>query len=140
MNDLTATQGSFSDRFRMEYRYSKPILFIYLSVFLSFPVAKGILRPWAISTIPDRFFKTVLFSYTNFAEAVLGLTTVSAILFLLRNWCRERFERNLIQDTFLYWIAAFLSAINVITQEIKINDLSRENIDDINDEDANCKR
>tara|TARA_R110000868_G_scaffold304437_7_gene565042 strand:+ start:12473 stop:12973 length:501 start_codon:yes stop_codon:yes gene_type:complete len=138
MSPFITTEDSFNNRFRTEYRYSKPILYTYLVVFLTFPIIKGILRPWAISTIPDSFFTTALFSYPNFAEAVLGLSSVSTILFVFRNWCRERFDRNLFQDEFLYLISGFLSAVFVITQELKIHDLGGENIYDINDIYASC--
>ncbi|MBO6524900.1 MAG: hypothetical protein JJ971_13795 [Balneolaceae bacterium] len=138
MGNVPAIPGSFSKRFRIKYRYSKPIVYTYFIVFLSFPVVKGILRPWAISTIPDSFFTTVLFSYPNFAEAVIGLSSVSVMLFIFRNWCRERFNIYLIQDTSLYLISASLSAVFVITQEMKIHDLGGENIYDINDIYASC--
>ncbi len=138
MDEATVKHGSFSDWFRKKYRYSKPVLAIYILVFLSFPIAKGILRPWSFSLMPDSFLTLVLFSYPNFVEAIMGSCTLATILFVFREWFRERFRKNLMGDTFLYLTCIFLAAIFVITQEMKIHDLGGENIYDINDVYASC--
>lgn len=132
MENLVINQNeNFRSRFLNIYSYSTIIWRFYWVVFISFPIAKGLLRPKVLEYFPDSYLALFLLSYPNFVEAVIGSVSIVVILFLLR----FRFPKQLksLKNKTLYIISISVAAVFVITQELKIHNLGGENVYDAND-------
>ena len=109
----------------------KHIRIIYAVVFVLFVLNKIQIRPWVLDHSTPYFLKVIVWSFPNFAEAVLGSTMITALLFLLKIKWFSNVES--VKDNYIYLLAVSLASVYVLTQEIKWHNLGGRNVYDPND-------
>ena len=97
------------------------ILFILFKVIRS-QVVKEELATWV---------KVFLYSFPNFAEAIVGPMTVCGLVLMANN--RFLKEKTRLSNQFIYTITIVFSGVYVILQEFKIHNLGGRNVYDLND-------
>ncbi|WP_299675219.1 hypothetical protein [uncultured Dokdonia sp.] len=103
---------------------------IQLLIIILFTLFKFI-RPSVLDSDAPNLFKIILLSLPNFFEGIVGVLTLTAILLYIRS--KTTRIKAQIKVTSIYFIATTLSAIYVITQELKIHNLGGNNVFDTND-------
>lgn len=101
---------------------------IQIVVILLFLILR-LIRPPILTSDSPLFVKTILLSLPNFFEAIVGMLTLTGLgLFL-----NDRFLQNRVKEKWIYLMAAVVTAVYTITQELKFHNLGGENITDPND-------
>jgi len=100
-------------------------LIVILFIFFKF------IRPSVLDSNALIFFKVILLSLPNFFEAVLGILTLTGLGLYIQNKILP--TQKQIRANTLYLLATILTAIYVITQELKIHNLGGNNVFDLND-------
>lgn len=107
----------------------KPYLnFIIIGAILALVICKSILRPWARAHKVPEIVTVLLGSIPNFLEPLVGLPALTGILLMLRH---DRFKAlQKLSERNIYFLSAFLGAIYVITQELRIHSIGGNNVYD----------
>ncbi len=108
-------------------RVKSHINYIFLLGLFVFVINKFLLRPWVLANDFPRFLKITVLSLPNFIEAIFGALLISYMLLLLRSKKIFSWPDNTVK---IYFLAAFFTAMYVITQELKIHNLGGNNVYD----------
>ncbi|MEM9015325.1 MAG: hypothetical protein AAGB02_09520 [Pseudomonadota bacterium] len=84
-----------------------------------------------LSLTSNNTIETVLYSFPNFAEAIIGTMTVTMVLLVARR--NISFIRDRLGDAGLYASAVLIAAVYVISQEFNLHALGGNNLYDGND-------
>jgi len=107
------------------------IRILYLIVFFLFFLNKFQFRPWVLTNQTPYFLKVLVWSFPNFAEAVLGSTLITALLSILKiKWFPNA---KSLKEPYIYLLSILLAGIFVLTQEVKWHNLGGRNVYDPND-------
>ena len=112
-------------------RFKRYLNIVSLGAILALVICKSVLRPWARAHEVPEFVNIILGSIPNFLEPLVGLPALTGILLMLRH---DRFKAlQQFSERGIYFLAVFLGAIYVITQELRLHNLGGNNIYDSND-------
>ena len=98
-----------------------------VSIFV-FILNKLYLRPWILENNLSDFFLVVTYSIPNLIEAIIGTLILTGILLQTRQYFKKKIGS--IKDTYIYQIAVTITAIYVISQELKFHNLGGNNVYD----------
>lgn len=101
------------------------VIRVYLVFFGLFLITKIFLRPWVLARDLPAIFDIFVLSLPNASEAVMGTTTVVALLLLAKFHYRPRYDS--VPDVTAYLVGTLLAAIYVLTQEFNIHSLGGNN-------------
>ena len=103
------------------------VLRLYLATFALFIFNKFALRPFALEQECPAFLTIVVLSAPNTFEAIIGMSTVTALLMRAKLFS-PRLEG--IPNLAIYLLATVVAGIYVLTQEFKLHDLGGRNVYD----------
>lgn len=109
-------------------RIKQYIRYLFATVFFVFILNKFYLRPWVLKNGSAPIVKGIVYSLPNLVEAIMGTIVVTALMLRLRD--NTQIKTN---DTSIYVISTFISALYVISQELKYHNLGGNNTYGFND-------
>ena len=112
-------------------RFKLHVRVIFLIGLVVFILNKMVIRPWVLEHDYNSIIKIITLSIPNTIEAILGTLLVTGILIQLKIFITGKHPP--LRDTALYVFAVGISAIYVITQELKWHNLGGRNVYDFYD-------
>ncbi len=101
---------------------------LFWAAFLLFVFNRFSLRPLVLESDLPEFLHIAVLSFPNLAEAILGMTVVTGIVFRLRDSLAAAMK-----DVMLYLLAALATLIYVVSQELGYHHLGGNNTYDVFD-------
>lgn len=89
------------------------------------------MRPWVLENEMPEFFRILVLSVPNLAEAIVGTLVLTGILLQMRQYFNSRL--GALKDTYIYLAAVGIAGAYAISQEYKWHNLGGNNVFDIYD-------
>ena len=110
-----------------EIPIKKYVRYLFGTGFLVFMLNKFYLRPWVLENELPMPFQIFVLSIPNLIEAILGILIVTGILLQFKRYFDK--VKN-INNSSIYLVAAGISSLYVISQELKFHNLGGNNVYD----------